>query len=243
MRLGILAALEEEIAGVREGLGVLNATCRAGRDFWEATWNQEPVYLGRSGVGKVSAAMAMQAMLDLFPVEAVVFIGLAGALQPELEMGDLVLATENIQHDVNRPASARDWRNELHPGRVVYPSDAGLLARAEIALTTVPWPPSWRPPRIVKGRILTGDRVVARVERGRQLLEELQGVAVEMEGAAAAQVCAFNGVPFFALRCISDQADEHVTDDFQANLNHACRILTEAALALIHDLTSTSGVW
>lgn len=229
---GVLAPLAVELEGLKKEVEIEKTLTRAQLPFWEGRWRGTPLALGCCGVGKVSAALGTQILIDTFPVKAVFFMGLAGALRKELQVGDCVLATETVQYDVSRPAAGREIGSTIHPGQLIFTTDTALFQKARQALKKG----KEGFPHIFCGRILTGDRPVAQQERAQRLATELEGLCVEMEGAASAQVCAFNQVPFLLIRAISDRADEKAMQDFQANTEKACAFLTLAVKQVLSDL-------
>lgn len=161
----------------------------------------------RCGVGKVLSAMVAQRSLDRFAPRAVALTGVAGALAPDLRPGDAVIARDTLQHDLDVTALGFALGEVPFTGERVFPCDPALVAaasgaRIDGALRT--------------GRILTGDRFVTGADRAchAHLRADLAGDAVEMEGAAVAQVCTRNGVPFVIVRTISDRADGDAPADF-----------------------------
>jgi adenosylhomocysteine nucleosidase len=240
MHIGVIGALAIEIALLKDQIQNSRASTKGKVNFYEGALAGKQVTIAACGVGKVCAAMGTQLMLDFFHPDWILFIGLAGALQDYLEIGDLVFAEEAVQHDVNRPASGEIIGSEIHSGRLIYRSDVSIFKQAQaigqtLSLRSAAMFPE-KKPKIHTGRILTGDRVIGREETARRLSRYLQGLCVEMEGAAAAQVCAFNDVPFFLIRCISDRANEKVEADFQKNAAYACENLTIAASELISQI-------
>jgi adenosylhomocysteine nucleosidase len=238
MHIGVMGALAMEIAPLKEQVQIAQTSIKGRITFYDGLLSGRRVTIAACGVGKVCAAMGVQLMLSLYNPDWVFFVGLAGALQENLEIGDLVFAEEIVQHDVNRPASNKLIGSELHPGRLIYLAEANLLKQAwniGQELLKVPYPGVFtgKQPKMFTGRILTGDRIVGREETAKRLSHDLHGLCVEMEGAAAAQVCAFNSIPFLLMRCISDHANERSETDFKENAFFACQNLTIAAKEII----------
>jgi adenosylhomocysteine nucleosidase len=200
-KIGLIGAMVEEIRLMEEKLERETVTVKAGIRFMEGTLNGKPVVLCKSGVGKVNAAVCTQILIDRFGADAVIFTGVAGALDPSLDIGDVVVSTECVQHDMD--ASPLGFPRGTIPfaDMSVFPADPELVRLAYEASRALPGG------RALKGRVLSGDQFVADRETVRRLHEELQGVCVEMEGAAVAQVCAMNGVPYVVIRSMSDKAD------------------------------------
>jgi adenosylhomocysteine nucleosidase len=203
------------------------------------------IIAARSGVGKVNAAIAATLLMDHFSPSAVVFTGTAGAVDPELNPGDVVIATAVGYHDfgdVTSTGFVRSATRNASSGRldpVFFPADPGLLAAARRAASTVKFSPATkaRPGgRIREGLIVTGDTFVANPTTREDLRHQLNAAAVEMEGAAVAQVCARFGVPVIVIRSITDHADSSAPDSYRQFAEVASRNAADLALATIHEM-------
>ena len=204
-------------AGIRQVEGIEFASGRLGG---------KPIVVAWTGVGKVNAAMTTTLLLEHFKPTRVLFTGIAGALDPNLEPGDIVIAKRTAHHDMGTL-----WSQGMEPGGVrsrltgednpvFFPADPNLLKAADCAAHKVVFDPvvlrnGRRPPKIVTGTIVTGDSFVASKERSAELREKFEADAVEMEGAAVAQVCYQRGIGCLVIRSISDKADESAVMDKQ----------------------------
>ena len=224
--IGLMSALHEELDLLLEALPDEQRVTVAGRDFWQGHWQGQPVVAVLSRIGKVAAATTATTLMERFGVRCIVFTGVAGGLGPGVRVGDVVLADAFVQHDMD--ASPLFPRHEVpFYGRSRFPTDEALsmgLSRAigqvltDVAGHVGPQAVaafSLHAPRLHTGLIASGDRFVSSASESRALQQALpQALAVEMEGAAVAQVCADYGVPFAALRTISDRADDDAHIDF-----------------------------
>ena len=204
------------------------STCTrvAGRDVWQLDWQGHELIAVLSGIGKVAAATTATLLIERFAPGALVFVGVAGGLAPTVRVGDVVVADALLQHDMD--ASPLFPRHEVpltgisrfasHAGLV-----AGLQAAAQAVLADAPamlGDAAMRDfglnaPNVHTGLIVSGDRFVATQAESDALRRELpDALAVEMEGAALAQVCQAYGLPFAVLRTISDRADDAAHVDF-----------------------------
>lgn len=223
--IGLIGAMAEEIELIEAKLEGLEATEKAGIRFLEGHLHGKRVVLCKSGVGKVNAAVCTQLLIDRFGVEAIVFTGVAGALEPSLEIGDIVISTDCQQHDID--ASPLGFPRGTIPfaDASVFPADARLIEVAAEASRV------GFSGRAVQGRVLSGDQFIASRDTVRLLHEELQGACTEMEGAAVAQVAAMNGVPFVVIRSMSDKADGSAHVNFseftQLAAKHSSTIVEE----------------
>ena len=224
--IGLMSAMHEELALLLDAMPDEQRVRVAGRDFWQGHWQGRPVVAVLSRIGKVAAATTATVLIERFGVRNIVFTGVAGGIGPGVRVGDVVLASSFVQHDMD--ASPLFPRHEVPLyGRSRFPTDQALsadLAHAaqqvlaqvalhvgEEAVTEF----ALHAPRLHTGLIASGDRFVSTTAECRALQQALpEALAVEMEGAAVAQVCADYGVSFAALRTISDRADDDAHADF-----------------------------
>lgn len=200
-RIGIIGAMPEEIELLVAGMERTTARTKAGIPFMEGTFKGKSVVVCKSGVGKVNAAVTTQILIDSFGVEAVIFTGVAGALDPGLEVGDLVVSEDCVQHDVDASALGYPKGTIPYQDTSVFPADSGLKRLAYETGERL------FPGRVKLGRVLSGDQFIADKALVEGLRTGLSGVCTEMEGAAVAHVCHMNGIPFVVIRSMSDKAD------------------------------------
>jgi len=204
---GIIGAMPEELAALLEPLSEATASQEGAFTLTHGRLDGHPVLVARCGVGKVNAA-ALTTLLILKGAKRLIFTGVAGAVDPSLAVGDLVVSRDAVQHDLD--VTALGYALAQVPGEARYwPADPLLQSLALEAAQSIPGV------RVVLGRIASGDQFVASAEQVRWLREVLQATCVEMEGAAMAQVCAKLGVPFVIVRSISDTADHSAGIDFR----------------------------
>jgi adenosylhomocysteine nucleosidase len=233
-RIAIVSALHDELSKLLELMPDEHKQVRAGREFWVGHLHEQEIVAVLSGIGKVAAATTAALLIEHFKVDAIVFTGVAGALGKDVQIGDLVVADNFMQHDMD--ASPVFPRYEL-PGYGTSTLKADEILKNELfqacqltisQLTTTLKPAtiqafSLHKPQVHTGLVISGDRFVCTSAEAKQLQADLpEALAVEMEGAAFAQVCHDFGVPFTAVRTISDKADDAATVDFT-------RFLTEVA--------------
>lgn len=227
--LGVLAALPEELgdllATMRAESGVLTHTLGR-RDYHVGTVHGVPCVVTLARVGKVAAAATASALIHAFDVGAIVFTGVAGGVGPDVHIGDVVVGDTLLQHDMNASPLFPCFEIPLL-GRAHFDADsalAALLADAcerflaqEGAALSARF--HIRPPRVHRGLVISGDQFVASAQAVGALRGLLpDALAVEMEGAAIAQVCHEYDVPCAVVRTISDTADEHASVSFASFL-------------------------
>ena len=231
----ILSALWQEQHGLIELLQQPCKVTHAGRDFWQGDLHGQAVVLGLSKIGKVAAATTSAALIERFGVGRIVFTGVAGGLGSGVNVGDVVVATDFVQHDLDVSPLFPCYEVPLY-GQTRFASDVALSAllfqAAAAALAgamTVPGA------RVHQGLIASGDRFVCGADESAVLRTALadaghEVLAVEMECAAVAQVCHDYGIAFAAVRTISDRADDSAHVDFptfmdQVASRYACAIM------------------
>ncbi len=226
----IVSAMQEELATVLDVMPDEQSTVVAGRTFWQGHLHGQEVVAVLSGIGKVAAASTATVLIERFGVQRILFTGVAGGLGPGVKVGDVVVADSFMQHDMD--ASPLFPRYEVPGcGTALFPADPvlmGAMARA-VQATLADLPKVLAPgvvhtfalhdPRLHQGLLISGDRFVATTGESQALQQALpDALAVEMEGAAFAQVCRAYGIPFAAVRTISDRADDMAHVDFLAFL-------------------------
>lgn len=208
-RIGIIGAMQEEVEKFRENMTVEEQRNVAGIAFYVGLFEGREVVVCKCGVGKVNAAMCTQILIDRFEVDKIVFTGVAGALEPTLDIGDIVISTDCIQHDMD--VRALGFARGMIPfmDQSIFVADPELAALAVQAAHEVA-----DGKQVLQGRILSGDQFIADLDTVGNLYLELGGACVEMEGAAVAQVCTLNEVPFVIIRSMSDRADKSANVNF-----------------------------
>lgn len=247
--IAIISALHEEQAGLLALMPGQRPERLGGREFWRGQLHGHEVIAVLSGIGKVAAATTTAVLLERFQPQQVIFTGVAGGIASGVAVGDIVVGSSYLQHDMD--ASPLFPRHELPGyGRSRLPADPRLLAlMQQAAEEAIAWLPrqlgpatrtafGLHSPRVHSGKIVTGDRFVATAAESRALRSELgAALAVDMESAAVAQVCHDYGVPFCAVRTISDRADDQAHVDFPAFLQQVARHysgrMLETALSLL----------
>lgn len=235
MTIAILSALPEEQHGLSQALEQRHTVQHAGRRFEQGLLYGHPVVLALSGIGKVAAATTTTALIERFGARSVVFTGVAGGMGAQVRVGDVVVAQHFLQHDMDvRPLFAR-WQvpGYAAPAFTCDPALAkGLLQAAQDCVTAaVHWQEpllAGLQPRAHCGLIASGDQFIVSAHTSDGIRQALHSagydaLAVEMEGAAIAQACADYGIPFAAVRTISDRADDNAHMDFPAFVEAVAR--------------------
>lgn len=220
----IVSAMHEELRALLPLLHDRHTVRLAGRDFHHGLIHDQPVVLALSGIGKVAAATTAVLLMHAFDARQLVFTGVAGGLALGVEVGDVVVARQLLQHDMD--ASPLFPRFEVPlTGRSHFDADGGLADALVAAAQRRPGA------RVHQGLIVSGDRFVSSAADSHALRTLLpDALAVEMEGAAVAQACADFGRPFAVVRTISDRADDTAHIDFARFIEEVASARTRAII-------------
>ena len=230
MRTGIIGAMKEEIFSLKEEFSEIKTITAGCRNIYHGKIGDEDVVMAISGWGKVAAASTATSLINLFNVDRIVFVGLAGSLQKHLKIGDIIVGNKLIQHDVN--LSGLDFPDVKPPFRDNFVFDVpekciGITERTvrkfsqNLKAGLYPDLPMTYHPDIYTGAIGTGDIFVSSEEHKKAITEKYPEIlCTEMEGAAIAQVAADYNLPYMVIRIISDQADDEAAQAFTSFLFH-----------------------
>ncbi|MED1489070.1 5'-methylthioadenosine/S-adenosylhomocysteine nucleosidase [Bacillus smithii] len=230
MKIAIIGAMEEEVAILRNQIESSSTDTIANSEYTSGKLKGADVVLLKSGIGKVNAAMSTAVLLYHYQPDVVINTGSAGGLNPELQVGDIVISTEVRHHDVDATVFGYEY-GQVPQMPAAYLADKRLIetaARSAETLTGV---------QVVKGLITTGDSFMSdpdRVESIRHKWNDLQ--AVEMEAAAIAQVCYQFGTPFVIIRSLSDIAGKESNISFDQYLEKAARNSAELVVKMVESL-------
>lgn len=207
--LGIIGAMEIEVNRIKEQMEDVSVTDKAGMSFFEGKWNGNDVVVVRSGIGKVNAAVCAQILVDTFHADAIINTGIAGSLKNEINIGDIVLSTDAIQHDMD--AQGFGYAPSVIPQMEVsdFQADEKLIELAKKCCAEV-----CPDIQVFTGRVVSGDQFISDKKKKEWLSSQFEGLCAEMEGAAIAQAAYLNHVPFLIIRAISDKADDSATMDY-----------------------------
>lgn len=207
--IGIIGAMEEEISQLVNKMENTDVTEIAGMVFNKGVIGGKELVVVKSGIGKVNAAICTQILATYFKVDTVVNTGVAGSLKNEINIGDVVISTDTLQHDMD--ATGFGYEPGIIPRMKtsVFVADKKLVAIAEEACrVAVP------EIGVFKGRVVSGDQFITDKGVKERLVNLFGGFCTEMEGAAIAQAAYLNNIPFLIIRAISDKADDSAKMDY-----------------------------
>ena len=192
--LGIIGAMDEEVAKLKETMQDVAVETKASMEFYKGTMNGKEVVVVRSGIGKVNAGICTQILCDLYHVDAVINTGIAGSLNAKIDIGDIVLSTDALQHDMDATGFGYE------PGVIPRMETSTFIADEKLR-------------KLAKECC---ERVNPDIHKAKKefILNTFAGDCTEMEGAAIAQAAYLNQIPFLIIRAISDKADDSATEDY-----------------------------
>ena len=211
MKIGIIGAMDVEVASLKEKMVISRTETYANMTFCEGTLGKNSVVIVKSGICKVNAAMCVQLLVDHFEVTHIINTGVAGSLDNAINIGDIVVSTDAQYHDVNATVFGYQKGEVPQMGIVAFPADPGLRAAAVRAVGQAAPDVA-----VFEGQVLSGDQFISTRARKEELMRDFHGKCTEMEGAAIAQASYVNNIPYVIIRAISDKADESVVESYDA---------------------------
>lgn len=208
-KIGIIVAMEEELESILDIMDNIEEKEIYGLTFKTGQIEKNKIIVVKCGVGKVNAARVTQILIDTFNVKSVINVGAAGALSPLLNIGDIVIGEKLIQHDFDITAFDHDKGYITGVGDYIY-SDIELIEKFKKAANNL----KEKDYKIKTGIIATGDIFCTDIEMKNKIFSKFDADCVEMEGAAIAQVCYLDNIPFIVIRSISDSPNGNNEIDF-----------------------------
>lgn len=222
--IGIIGAMEEEVSQLIEAMEEKEKVTCAGMDFYCGKLKDKEVVIVQSGIGKVNMALCTQILADRFDVKAVINTGVAGGLYKDIEIGDIVISKDAVQHDVDATVFGYKVGEIPRMDTSYFEADKDLIELAKKTCDEVN-------PDIHSyvGRVVSGDQFISDNEKKHYMINEFDGYCAEMEGAAMAQAAHLNQIPFIILRAISDKADQEAAGSYEefekAAIKHIVRLV------------------
>lgn len=210
--IGIIVAEEKELLEVKKIMNNLSERNIYEKTFYMGNIVEKEAVLVKSNVGKVNSARVTQILIDNFDIELVINVGTAGSVDNSLEIGDVVVATELIQHDFDVTPFGRKLGEIENVGESIKVNDNLLNLFENI--------------NIKKGIIASGDKFIVNREDKDNIRTTFTALAIEMEGASVAQVCYLDKIPFLVIRSISDKLDGSSKVDFENFLESSSKNAT-----------------
>jgi adenosylhomocysteine nucleosidase len=209
VKVGIIGAMELEVSSLKGQLSGCRISKKAGMEFCEGKIGGVDVVVVRCGIGKVNAALCVQILCDDHHVTHVINTGVAGSLNNDLNIGDILISKDAVHHDVD--VTVFSYRKGEVPqlGVREFPADPHLIEAAEKAIRDNQPELNYR-----VGRVASGDQFISSSEVKERIISEFEADCAEMEGASIAHGAYLNGIPFVIIRAISDKADGSAEEDY-----------------------------
>lgn len=225
-KIGIIGAMELEVEELKSEMTVSSIFTRAGMEFYEGALNGANVVVVRSGIGKVNAALCVQILVDVFQVSHIINTGVAGSLNADLDIGDILISKDAVHHDMDVTIFGYQLGEVPQMGVREFPADERLAALVESSCRKV------NPEINVRlGHVVSGDQFISSKEVKERLINLFHGDCAEMEGASIAHSAYLNKVPFVIIRAISDKADDSAQMDYptfeRAAAKHSARLVKD----------------
>ncbi len=218
--IGIIGAMDEEVAQLIAAMKDAKKTTIAGMDFYDGIlWDKKAVVV-MSGIGKVNMAACTQVLASVYGVDALINTGVAGGLYGPINIGDIVLSEDALQHDMDATGFGYELGVIPRMEQSIFKGDPVLIEKAKAACEKVNPEIS-----VYVGRVVSGDQFISSDEVKKHLIDTFGGYCAEMEGASMAQVAYLNNIPFVVVRAISDKAD-HSAEMNYAEFEHAAIVHT-----------------
>lgn len=222
--IGIIGAMDEEVAALKEAMEVERVVRRASMEFVKGRLGEKEVTVVRSGIGKVNAAVCAQLLVSEFQAEVLINTGIAGSLDARIDIGDMVISEDALYHDMDAVAFGYPLGQVPRMEVLAFPLDKRLVRLAVEANGEVN-------PDIHSfvGRVVSGDQFVASDAVKEKISGNFGGLCTEMEGAAIAHTAYLNEVSCVIIRAISDKADGSAAEDYptfeKKAIEHSVRLV------------------
>lgn len=201
--------MDVEVDALKKEMENKTVTVKAGMEFCQGILKGQNVVIVRSGIGKVNAAVCTQILVDVFHITRVINTGIAGSLNAGIDIGDVVIATDLVHHDM-------DATNFGYPlGQIPQLDVFSFESDKEISEIAAKACLEANPDiHVFRGRIVSGDQFISNKEVKNRITDNFEAYCTEMEGAAIAQTAYLNKIPFAVIRAISDKSDDSATMDY-----------------------------
>ena len=202
-KTGIIGAMDEEVTSLKAAIKNPKTTTVADMVFYEGKLDGADVVVVQCGMGKVNAGICANTLINDFGCTRVINTGVAGSLDAQIDIGDIVVSTDAVQHDFTVEAIGFQKGEIPYTGLYAFPADEAMRKAAVEAVRAAAPEIS-----VFEGRVCSGDQFISSKEQRNKIIADFGGMCCEMEGGAIAQVCYLNHTPFVIIRAISDKADE-----------------------------------
>ena len=224
-KIGIIGAMEEEVTSLKEALTESKTNTIAGMEFCEGKLDNVDVVVVQCGMGKVNSGICANILINQFDCTSIINTGVAGSLDNQIDIGDIVVSVDACQHDFTVEAIGFEKGEIPYTGLSAFPADETMRKKAvEAVHAAVP------EVQVFEGRVCTGDQFISSKEQKELIKSNFGGMCCEMEGGAIAQACFLNDTPFVIIRAISDKADDSEEKNYEVFKKEAA----EHCVSVVH---------
>ena len=225
-KVGIIGAMELEVETLKSKMTDVRITKKANMEFYEGILNSTPAVVVRSGIGKVNAALCVQILVDVFEITHVINTGVAGSLNAQLNIGDILISKDALHHDMDVTIFGYQLGEVPQLGRLAFSADERMMKLAKSSCEkTCP------EINVLYGRVVSGDQFISDGTVKDRLIQTFHGDCTEMEGASIAHGAYLNNIPFVIIRAISDKADGSAEMDYpqfeKAAAEHSAKLVED----------------
>ena len=230
-KIGIIGAMEEEVALLKEVANIKNTTTIADMEFCEGKIGDKDIVIVQCGMGKVNAGISAQTLINEYNCTKIINTGVAGSLDNRIDIGDIVVSVDAVQHDFTVEAIGFKKGEIPYTGLFAFPADEELrkLTVEAVAKTNLGI-------KVFEGRVCSGDQFIETNEQKETILSSFGGLCCEMEGGAIAQVCYLNHVPYVIIRAISDKSDGTESMEYETFKKQAASNSAKIVQTIIEDM-------
>ncbi len=229
--IGIIGAMEEEVISLKRKVEDMSKQTIAGMDFYTGKMHEKDVVIVRCGIGKVNAAVCTQILVDKFQTKAIINTGVAGGLYPDINIGDIVVSSDTVEHDMDASAVGNPRGEIPRMNKTYFEADQVLVDCAQKAAEALKGNH-----KVYVGRIASGDQFISSIKVKEDIYTTFTAYCAEMEGAAIAHTCFLNQIPFVIIRAISDKADSSADVNFEEFVNVAAKNASRMIEAMIKEM-------
>ena len=230
-RIGIIGAMDEEVDPLKDSLEGITTNKIAGMEFYEGKLSGKDVVIVKCGMGKVNAGICAHTLINDYNCVGIINTGVAGSLDNQLDVGDIVVSTDAVQHDFDVETIGFAKGEIPYTGLYAFPADEKMRSLAvEAAKAVVP------NAHVFEGRVCSGDQFISTNEQKEKIKADFGGMCAEMEGAAIAQTCYLNNTPYVVIRAISDKSDNSQAVEFEIFKKEAAQDCTKIIRYMVENM-------
>ncbi|MGD9569996.1 MAG: 5'-methylthioadenosine/adenosylhomocysteine nucleosidase [Sedimentibacter sp.] len=230
MKIGIIGAMDVEVSELIESMENIKKETISGANYYEGTLQGKNVVVAKCGVGKVHAAVCAQTMILKYNPDIIINTGVAGSLNADLDIADLVISDNVVQHDMDTSGLGDPVGFISGVDIINIPCSKSLVEKIESSARTL------EKTNVIVGTIASGDQFICNQDKKDYIVKHFNALCAEMEGAAIGHVCFLNNIDFCIVRAISDKADGSAHMDFPTFTKIAAKKTTQLISTFLKNI-------